>query len=83
MQKCETTIYILFAICSLITSVYAFDFEVDGIYYNCDVYYQTASVTYLTISYNSYRGSIAIPDEVEYDGVIYTVTSIGNHAFEG
>ena len=61
-------------------STFAYDFEVDGIYYNRNAS-RTASVTYRNTSYNSYRGVVQIPNEVTYDGVTYSVTRIGDEAF--
>ena len=56
----------------------AYDFNVDGIYYNING--NNATVTYY---FNSYSGDITIPETVTYNGTTYTVTSIGNSAFEG
>ena len=64
----------------------AHDFEVDGIYYNITSSADhRAEVTYKGYSssnyYNEYSGSITIPTTVTYDGVTYSVTSIGLDAF--
>ena len=56
----------------------ASDTQVDGIWYDFDESNRTASVTYAP-----YSGSIAIPSSVVYDGVTYSVTSIGVSAFYG
>lgn len=58
----------------------AYDFEVDGVYYNktSDV---TVSVTYGPSSYNTYQGDVVIPSTVQNEDVTYTVTSIGTWAF--
>ena len=65
----------------------AHDFVVDGIYYNItssSVPY-TVAVAYKGTSYNQYygeySGAITIPESVTYNGVTYSVTSIGNSAF--
>ncbi len=63
----------------------AYDFEVDGIYYNTTSS-NTVEVTYSNNSYYNdyyydYEGSISIPDEVSYSGGTYAVTSIGEEAF--
>lgn len=52
---------------------------VDGVYYNCNQSAQTATVT----GYNKYSGVVNIPSKVEYEGVVYTVISIGDFAFYG
>ncbi len=67
-------------------STMAYDFEVDGIYYNITSS-NTVEVTYSNNSwavndyYYDYEGSITIPDEVSYSGGTYAVTSIGEEAF--
>lgn len=59
---------------------YAYDFEVDGIYYNFSG--SNAEVTYSNKYNGSYQGSIIIPNTVTYNGETYCVTSIGKSAFE-
>ena len=64
----------------------AHDFEVNGIFYNKNEdENNTASVTYKGSSYdayaNEYSGTVTIPSEVTYDGITYSVTSIGNWTF--
>ena len=61
----------------------AHDFEVDGIYYN-KINSNTVEVTYRGSSYgnDSYAGAVVIPSSVKYNGVTYSVTSIGYAAFE-
>ena len=59
---------------------FAYNFMVDGIYYNING--NEATVTYETTSYNSYRGSVTIPSTITYNGVTYYVTSIGSSAFK-
>ena len=67
------------------TTATAHDFEVDGIYYNKDDWYKTASVTYKGNYYGNYSdrysGAVTIPSTVTYDGITYSVTSIGWCAF--
>ncbi|MBR5728744.1 MAG: leucine-rich repeat domain-containing protein, partial [Prevotella sp.] len=59
----------------------AYNAEVDGIYYNLDSSNKTATVTRKDNNYNSYSGSVTIPETFIYEGVEYSVTSIGNRAF--
>lgn len=59
-------------------SVHAYDFEVDGIYYNIDG--DKAIVTYETSSYNSYSGTVVIPKTVSNAGTTYIVAAIGDLA---
>lgn len=58
-------------------SVQAYDFEVDGIYYN----YNGSEATVVSNGDNCYSGDIVIPDEVTYNGVTYPVTTLGEWAF--
>lgn len=66
------------------TGVHAYDFEKDGIYYN------VTSLTDLTVEVTHreiqspddlYRGDIIIPEQVEWNGKMFTVTAIGETAF--
>lgn len=71
-------------LCSLAAS--AHDFEVGGIYYNItDDVSQTVKVTFQGDNYyqynNEYSGAVTIPSEVTYNGITYSVTSIGAEAF--
>ena len=58
----------------------AYDFEVDGIYYNKNG--TEATVTYKELKYLSYKDTVIIPSTVTYLDTTYTVTAIGNNAFE-
>ena len=64
----------------------AHDFEVNGIYYNITSRAdETAEVTFKGSSSDEYSyeysGSINLPATVTYEGVDYSVTSIGNSTF--
>ena len=60
----------------------AYDFCVDGIYYNItNSTNRTVAVTYKNTNYNSYSGNVTISSMVTYNGKTYSVTSIGTHAF--
>ena len=66
-------------------ALFARDTDVDGIYYNFDATNFTATVTYrgsYSSEYDEYTGDVVIPATVNYDGKTYSVTSIGNGAFE-
>jgi len=75
-----TLLTIALLLCSISASAY--DFEVDGIYYNI-----TSSVKFTLevtdYDYKPYRGTVIIPNTVEYRGKTYSVTSIGEDAFNG
>lgn len=72
-------LFLLAILCSSITT-YAYDFEVDGIYYNITST-NTVEVTYKDNNYNSYDGEVIIPSSVSYSNRFYTVTAIGDSAF--
>jgi len=72
---------ILLCFCLLLGfNAFAYDAEIDGIYYNFSG--DEATVTSGNFSY-SYSGSIIIPESVTYEGKTYSVTSIGLSAFDG
>ena len=65
---------------------YAYDFEVDGIYYNYNDGSggTTVAVTsgyWSGFSNNSYKGDVIIPPSVTYNGKTYIVSAIGDSAF--
>lgn len=70
---------LLLALTATVASAY--DFEVDGIYYNKNSDGISVSVTYKDSDDNSYSGSITIPSQVTYSGKTYSVTLIGGGAF--
>ena len=58
----------------------AYDFEVDGIYYN-KLTGSSVAVTSKSDASGSYIGQITIPSTVNYNNESYVVTSIGDQAF--
>ena len=67
------------------TAAYAYDFEVDGIYYN-KIWNNEVEVTYKFKDYlgqakSDYVGNVVIPSKVTKEGRTYSVTSIGESAF--
>jgi len=72
-------ITLLFAVISI--SSWAYDIEIDGIYYNINNSDNTAEVTHNESCSNSYSGSIVIPYMIITNEVSYSVTSIGAYAF--
>ena len=71
---------LLLAILCSFTTAFAYDFEVDGIYYNITSP-NTVEVTYKDTYYNSYSGGVTIPSTVIRNGKTYNVTTIGDYAF--
>ena len=59
-------------------NLHAYDFEVDGIYYNINNKSNSIEVTSGDIQY---QGVVVIPSEVSYNSKKYKVTSIGSFAF--
>ena len=75
----------LFLICLLavagMAGAWAYDFEVDGIYYDItDGAALEVEVTYRSSA--SYSGEVVIPGSVFYNGSTYRVTGIGQGAFQ-
>ena len=58
-------------------SAFAYDVEVDGIYYN----FVKANVAEVTSGDNKYIGEITIPSSITYKNVQYSVNSIGKKAY--
>ena len=70
---------LLFALTLLSTlTVSAYDAKIDGIYYTLITKAKQAEVT---SGDTKYTGSVTIPESFTYNGVTYSVTSIGNYAF--
>ena len=69
--------------------MYAHDFEMNGIYYNIIPDNKSVQVSCYGDRYSrvpdeyKYKGSVVIPEMVNYRGVNYNVTSIGFGAFSG
>ena len=82
---------LLFTIVCLLstTGMYAHDFEMNGIYYNIIPDNKSVQVSCYGDRYSrvpdeyKYKGSVVIPEMVNYRGVNYNVTSIGFGAFSG
>ena len=73
--------FLLLTLLCLSLSALAHDAEVDGIFYNLDAANKTATVTfkgYFSATYNNeYSGDVVIPETVTYNGITYSVTSLG------
>ena len=77
--------FLLLTLLCLSLSARAYDAEVDGIFYNLDAANKTATVTFkgdYSYSYdNEYSGDVVIPETVTYNGITYSVTSLGEWCF--
>ena len=85
MKKLFTFLFALIAGIGTICASYT---QVNGIYYDFNKTTQTAAVTYHGNTYENneytpvvYSGAVIIPSSVSYDGITYSVTSIGDYAF--
>ena len=82
MKSLIKTTLLLLALLLPVTAA-AYDFEVDGIYYNITGT-STVEVTYKgydNVITGHYSGEITIPETVTHAGVTYAVTAIGRSAF--
>ena len=77
--------FLLLTLLCLSLSARAHDAEVDGIFYNLDVANKTATVTfkgdYPLSYYDEYSGDVVIPETVIYNGITYSVKSLGEWCF--
>ena len=75
MKLLRITLAVLLMSCC--TTISAFDFCTDGIYYNI----LSDTEVEVTDGDERYSGDITIPENVTYDNVTYSVTTIGSWAF--
>ena len=71
------TFLLLLTLLPLMASAY--DAKIDGVYYNLVTKIKVAEVT---SGDTKYTGNVAIPSTVTYNGVTYSVTSIGYAGFD-
>ena len=79
-------IFLLLTLLCLSLSARAYDAEVDGIFYNLDAANKTATVTFKGDNYwddDEYSGDVVIPETVTYNGITYSVTSLGDDCLAG
>ena len=85
-MRMKKTFLLLTLLCGVL-SAWAHDAEIDGIFYNLDNANKTATVTFKGNNYDSYEdeyvGGVVIPKAVTYDGITYSVTSLGDYCFRG
>ena len=78
-------LFLLLTLLLCTSMAWAHDVEVDGIYYNLNQTNKTATVTfkgsYFESHDNDYPGEVVIPENFIYDGITYSVTSLGNYCF--
>lgn len=80
MKKFTLLLILLFCrnVCSAWENEY-YDVEVDGLYYKIDKDNKTASL----VDYyrDKYKGDVVIPETIEVDGTVYSVTSLDHYCF--
>ena len=76
-------LFFLFLALVATTSLWAYDFQSGDLYYNITSSSTpyTVEVTYKGLRANYSNTTLVIPSSVEYNGITYTVTSIGAQAF--
>ena len=78
-------LFLLLTLLLCTSMAWAHDVEVDGIYYNLNQTNKTATVTFkgsdFNSYYNEYSGKVVIPQKFIYDGITYSVTSLGSSCF--
>ena len=79
MKQTLTTILAIIFISMVNSKTFAYDAQIDNIYYSLSG--SEATVTCKKTSYKSYSGDIVIPESVTYNSKTYRVTSIGYQAF--
>ena len=86
-MKKKTLIFMMVVVAALLSlNANAYDVTINGIYYNLNLETQTAEVVggdYVStrIGPRVYAQPMVIPESVDYEGVCYSVTSIGRWAF--
>ena len=81
-SACFRIVMLLLLIMFFGGSLYAYDFEIDGIYYN-KTSNNEVEITYKSTYERGYSVIINIPASVNYNGKSYSVNSIGKRAFYG
>ena len=69
---------LLFIVCCILSSLYAYDFEVNKIRYK--ILSQEKKTVEIELAKNTYSND-EIPSFIEYNNQKYTITSIGDYAF--
>lgn len=70
---------VFLALVGLVFPAFAYDFEVDGLYYSLNT--NSWGEVYVTFGDQAYSGEVMIPETVTCEGATYSVTEIGTNAF--
>lgn len=80
-------LFVLSLLTIIPSSMMAYSAKIDGIYYDLNSSTGTATVTYkdriVSNNANAYTGDVVIPETFTYNGILYSVTTIGPQAFYG
>ena len=76
-------IFLFFVSFFICMNSHAYDFYVDGIYYNKISNNEVEVTTYISASGSGYGGVVEIPSSIIYDDKMYHITSVGQAAFSG
>ncbi|MGM9712650.1 MAG: leucine-rich repeat domain-containing protein [Prevotella sp.] len=76
-------LWLIAAMLSVAYSASAYHFYVDGIFYGKYANEDKVYVTFQNMNFNTYSGSVVIPDKVTYNGTTYPVVMVGESAFYG
>src|SRR5574344_1290635 len=76
----KRNLLLMIMLLSITIPSFAYDHVSGGIYYN-KTSDSTVEVTYKSNQYLSYSGNVIIPEKETYNGITYSVTSIGDDAF--
>ena len=76
-------LFLLLTLFLCTSMAWAYDVEVDGIYYNLNQSNKTAQVASYYADGNKFTGDLCIPESISVDGTIYVVTSLGSSCFFG
>ena len=79
MGKIIKKIWIIIAVLCFSSPVLAFDFEVDGLYFDISSFPNRTCI--LTAGDLSYSGHLNIPKTVNYEGLLFNVTELDSKAF--
>lgn len=73
--------YIVFILMSMVSNEAFCSVQIDGIYYNLKSDNTAEVVNLNNQCFNTYSGDITIPSNIDYNGISYEVTSIGDYGF--
>ena len=89
-QKMKSALWVFVYLMAIVSvNATTADCYIGGVWYDLDASKKEAIVSYTGkmdyngMIYSNYKGNVSIPHSITYDGVVYSVTSIGPKAFYG